>query len=66
MTTKQQLDELRGIVSSLAASVVAHDNQIDGLIRLAEKRSRDIARVDRQLASVIREWQAYLKRLPAQ
>ena len=66
VTTKQQLDELRGIVSSLAASVVAHDNQIDGLIRLADKHSRDIARVDRQLANVIREWQAYLKRLPAQ
>ena len=30
-------EELKGIVESLAATVVAHDNQIDGLIRVAEQ-----------------------------
>jgi transposase len=80
MTVEQQVEDLRGIVSALAASVVAHDNQIEALTRiigqehetvraltaLTEKNTRDIARVDDQIAALTRQWQAYLNRLPPQ
>jgi hypothetical protein len=44
-------------VESLAASVVAHDQQIEGLIRVAEKQAAQIAALERQ-------WQAYINTLP--
>ncbi len=59
MTTDERLDRLTGIVEALAASVVAHDNQIDALIKLAEKHAREMADLRRQ-------WQAYLNTLPKQ
>jgi hypothetical protein len=36
-TIDERLDRLTGIVESLAASVVEHDDQIEGLIKVAEK-----------------------------
>ena len=59
MTTEEKIERLTGIVDTLASSVVAHDNQIDALIKVAEKHEND-------LASLIRDWHAYLRRLPAQ
>jgi hypothetical protein len=44
---------------SLAASVVHHDNQIEGLLQVAEKNSR-------QIADLWRQWQAYVNTLPRQ
>jgi hypothetical protein len=51
MTTEEKIERLTGIVDTLASSVVAHDNQIDALIRVAEKHEKD-------MANLIREWQA--------
>jgi hypothetical protein len=46
-TTEEKLDRLTGIVDGLASSVVAHDNQIEALIRVAEhERSETIALKD--------------------
>lgn len=59
MTTEEKLDRLTGIVDALASSVVAHDNQIEALIKISEKH-------DKEIQAVIREWQAYLRRLPPQ
>jgi len=56
MTTEEQLQRLTGIVESLASSVVAHDNQIDGLIKVAEKHQEQIANLEKQ-------WQAYINTL---
>jgi thioesterase domain-containing protein len=53
------LDRLVGVVNSLASSVVAHDNQLETLIQLAEKHDAAIANLERQ-------WQAYINTLPRQ
>ena len=59
MLIEEQLERLTGIVSALANTVVAHDNQIDALIKIAEKH-------EKALADLTRDWQAYLRRLPPQ
>lgn len=59
MTVDERLDRLTGIVEALAASVVAHDSQIDALIKVAEKHAQEMADLRRQ-------WQAYLNTLPKQ
>ena len=59
MTVEEQLERLTGIVSALASSVVAHDDQLGILIKLADKHERAIASLERQL-------EAYLRRLPPQ
>jgi len=59
MTTDERLDRLTNIVDALATTVVAHDNQIDGLIKVAERLSTQMADLDRR-------WQAYLNTLPRQ
>jgi hypothetical protein len=59
MTTDETIARLTGIVESLASTVVAHDNQIEGLIRVAEQNSSQIAVIERQ-------WQAYIKAMPRQ
>jgi intracellular sulfur oxidation DsrE/DsrF family protein len=53
------LDRLTSVVSALASSVVAHDNQIESLLRAAEKHEQAIANLERQ-------WQAYINTLPRQ
>ena len=35
------LDRLIGVVSALAGSVVSHDNQIEALIKMAEKHEAE-------------------------
>ena len=56
---EEKLERLVGVVESLAASVVAHDNQLEVLIQLAEKHDAAIANLERQ-------WQAYINTLPRQ
>jgi uncharacterized protein (DUF3084 family) len=65
MTIDERMDRLTGIVESLAASVVAHDNQIEGLIAVAEKHDTQIAALAEQVANTERQWQAYVMRLPS-
>ena len=57
LTTEEKLDRLTGIVDALASSVVAHDNQIEALIKISEENARHWKNLERQ-------WQAYLNTLP--
>jgi len=73
MTTEERLDRLTTIVESLAATVVAHDNQIDALIKIAEKHDAQlaetraaIAETRAAIADLGRQLQAYLTRIPPQ
>ena len=66
MTIEEQVERLTGIVGALADSVVAHDTQIEGLIRVAESQERRLREVTEALANVERQWQAYIKTLPHQ
>jgi hypothetical protein len=66
MSTEERLDRLTGIVESLAASVVHHDDQIADLIKVAERHQKDMDELRRSIAETERLWQAYLKRLPQQ
>ena len=64
MTIEEQIARLTGIVESLASTVVAHDGQIEGLIKVAEHQSEQIAKQSAQIAVIERHWQAYLNTLP--
>ena len=66
MTTEEKIDRLTGIVDTLASTVVAHDNQIDGLIKVAEKQGTRIQSLTAALEDMSKQWQAYLNRLPPQ
>lgn len=66
MTTEEKLDRLTTIVDSLASSVVHHDNQIEALILVVEKQSNQIDKTERAIASLERQWQAYITTLPKQ
>jgi len=66
MTTEERLGRLTTIVESLASSVVAHDNQIEGLIEVAEKQDAQIAETRAAIADLGRHLQAYLTRIPPQ
>lgn len=64
MTIEEQIARLTGIVESLASPAVAHDNQIEGLVKVAEQQSAQIAQQSAQIASLERQWQAYVNTLP--
>ena len=49
VTLDERLDRLGGIVEALAASTVAHDNQIEALVRVAEKHQQE-------MTDLVREW----------
>jgi ABC-type transporter Mla subunit MlaD len=57
MSTDEQLQRVTNILDSLAATVVAHDNQIEKLIEAAEKHQA-------QLVNLEKQWQAYINTLP--
>jgi hypothetical protein len=59
MNTDERIERLTGIVETLAATVTAHDNQIEALINVAERHQREIEGMSKQ-------WQAYLNTLPRQ
>ena len=67
MTIDERLDRLTSIVETLAASVVAHDDhisanskQIEALITLTSKNTRDIEGLRKLQEEVSRQFQAYL------
>jgi hypothetical protein len=66
LTTEEKIDRLTGIVDTLASTVVAHDNQIDDLIKVAEKQGTRIESLTGALEDMSKQWQAYLNRLPSQ
>jgi len=59
VTTEEKIDRLTNIVDALASTVVAHDNQIESLIKVAEVQGR-------QISDLARQWQAYINTLPRQ
>jgi hypothetical protein len=63
VTTDERIDRLTGIVESLASTVVAHDNQIEALIKIAEKHDEQLAKQGERIDSLVRQWQAYLTRI---
>ena len=73
MTTEERFERLENIVDGLASSVVAHDNQIESLIKVAEKQDEKLHRLEESIASLVeavanteRQWQAYIDWLPKQ
>ena len=71
MTTEERLDRLTGIVETLASSVVAHDNQIESLIAVAEQQGGRIQALitaaekhERAIEDLHKQWQAWLNTLP--
>jgi hypothetical protein len=66
MSIEEQMQKLTGIVESLASSVVSHDDQIEKLIVVAEKQADQIAATQASIASLERQWQAYVNTLPRQ
>ena len=61
-----KLDKLVGVVDALASSVVAHDYQIESLIKIAEHQSRELDKLRESIAALERQWQAYINTLPRQ
>lgn len=59
MTTEEEFAEIRAMLKTLAVTVVAHDNQIEALIKTAERHERIWQDLQKQ-------WQAYLNTLPRQ
>ena len=80
MTTDERIDRLTQIVDALAATVVAHDNQIEALAGAMAARDRQMDAVtrhlntlaqivekhDTQIKEALRQFEAYLRRLPPQ
>jgi len=66
MTTEEKLDRLTGIVDALANTVVAHDNQIEQLIKISEIQGGRIDDLAKAVAVLERQWQAYINTLPKQ
>ena len=73
MTTEEKLDRLTNIVDSLASSVAHHSNpmaargrRIEALIQVVDKQSEQIDKTERAIASLERQWQAYITTLPKQ
>jgi hypothetical protein len=73
MTTEEKLDRLTdnlnhltGVVGTLAASIVAHDAQIENLIKIAEQHHAEIANLQKETQTLVREWQAYLRTIRSQ
>jgi hypothetical protein len=66
VTTDERLERLTGIVESLAASVVEHDDQIESLIKVAQKHEAEMADIRRSHAETLKLLEAYLRRLPPQ
>ena len=63
-TVDQRLDKLTAVVETLAETVVAHDNQIEALLRIAEKHAQNIAELTQATANLEKQWQAYIRTLP--
>lgn len=54
MTVEEQLQRLTGIVASLADTVVAHDNQIDKLIKVGENHHSQLVELNKAISNLER------------
>jgi len=59
MTVDERLERLTGIVETLAASVVAHDEQLEILIKTSEEHRKDMIALNKR-------WEAYLNTIRPQ
>jgi hypothetical protein len=66
MTVEEQFAEIRMMLKTLAVTTVAHDNQIEALIKIAERHEAQLAVLQEESRNVQRQWQAYLNTLPKQ
>jgi ABC-type transporter Mla subunit MlaD len=73
MTTDERVDaiaktleQLTGVVASLAGTVASHDRQIGALIENANTQAADTTALKAALADLSRQLQAYLTRMPPQ
>jgi hypothetical protein len=66
VTTEERFQRIENILDALASSIVAHDNQIESLIKVAEQQKESIAKLAESVANTERQWQAYINRLPKQ
>ena len=66
MTIREEMNELRDIMKALAATAVKHDDQIEGLLQIAEKQQARLRELAETVAATERQWQAYLRTLPRQ
>src|SRR5438876_5790821 len=65
MTVEEQLQRLTGIVDALASTVVAHDNQIESLIQVAEKHNAQIEAHERRTEGLDRRTEGLDRRIEA-
>jgi ABC-type transporter Mla subunit MlaD len=72
VNTDERIDRLTTALESLAASVIARDNQIEAhdrqigaLIELAAKHDKQIQALLNSTANLEKQWQAYLRTLPS-
>ena len=66
MTIDERLDRLMDIVEAHDGQIEAHNEQIDGLIKLAGDLVKMSERHQSEIEQLVREWQAYLRRIPPQ
>ncbi len=63
MTTEEKLDRLSDVVNTLGSSVVAHDKQIEDLIKLGEENDRRLGLLSKEMRNLEKQWQAYIRTL---
>jgi ABC-type transporter Mla subunit MlaD len=59
--TEANLVRLTQVVSTIATSVAAHDEQIEGILKVAEVQNQRMDKLTQQWEQLRREWQAYLR-----
>lgn len=64
--TNAALDRLTQVTAPIAASAVAHDEQIEHLIAIGEKHQERLDQLTQDVQHLSREWQAYLKTIRPQ
>ena len=62
----RNISDIAGVVNALAGSIVAHDNQIEALIKLGEAHDLRLKELAEMIANTEKQWQAYLRTLPRQ
>jgi chromosome segregation ATPase len=61
----ENLENLTGVVTSLASTVVAHDNQIEQLIKVAEIQRDESARTNAKIADLRDHMEALYQNMAA-
>lgn len=60
MTVEERFERIENILAAVAANVAAHDDQIEGLIKVAESQREGLAELKDRMDQLSRDWQAYL------